>query len=259
MLRRLGAGDADHPLVVLGEEDRARLDVAARVRPLLVPRLRLAGRVRHLGLELLPELAEDGLVGEGRAADPHGVRAPREEVVGREVLEGGEPGADGLHVLSVEPRDRLLQRQVARRPRGRPREVARQEPLRRPRAEAAPGDDRRPHLVVGQRGERVEVEVGAGEVEHVRGLGAREAEREEVVLRGVRRRARAGGRRRRASPARRSARRSGCGSRAPRRARPAARRSRRRAPPTGRARAAGRKPASRGTSVARTGSSAAKA
>ena len=40
------------------------------------------------------------------------------------------------------------------------------------------------HLVVGQRGERVEVEVGAREADDVLGLAAREAERDELVLGG---------------------------------------------------------------------------
>ena len=64
-------------VVVLGEEDAACIDLPARVAPLLLPALRgEPGRLRHLALELLPELAERRLVGGRRGADVHGVRAP---------------------------------------------------------------------------------------------------------------------------------------------------------------------------------------
>ena len=71
--RRLDAGDADRPLLVLGDEDAAGVQVVADVLPLLVPRLRLSDRERDVALELLEELAQDRLVGEGGAADRHGV------------------------------------------------------------------------------------------------------------------------------------------------------------------------------------------
>ena len=75
-LGRLDAPDADRALVVLGDEDAAAADVVERVRPLLLPRLGLADRLGHLALELLPELAQDRLVGLGRAADRHGTSEP---------------------------------------------------------------------------------------------------------------------------------------------------------------------------------------
>ena len=75
-LGRLDAPDADRALVVLGDEDSAAADVVERVRPLLLPRLGLADRLGHLALELLPQLAQDRLVGLGGAADRHGTSEP---------------------------------------------------------------------------------------------------------------------------------------------------------------------------------------
>ena len=49
-------------------------------------------------LELLPELAERGLVGGRGAADVHGIREPGQEVVGREVLERVEARTELVHV-----------------------------------------------------------------------------------------------------------------------------------------------------------------
>ena len=73
VLRLVDLGDADRPVRVHREEDAAGGDLAASVLPLLLPRLRLeAGRLRHLALELLPELAQRGLVRLGRAADAYG-------------------------------------------------------------------------------------------------------------------------------------------------------------------------------------------
>src|ERR1700750_2471975 len=55
------------------DEDPAAADVVERVGPLFFPRLALAERPRHLALELLPQLAQDGLVGLARAARRHGL------------------------------------------------------------------------------------------------------------------------------------------------------------------------------------------
>ena len=74
---RCGLDDANSSVVVFGEVDRALCDVGPNARPLAFPRLALGARRRgHLDLELLPELAEHGLVGLGRAADVHGTRIP---------------------------------------------------------------------------------------------------------------------------------------------------------------------------------------
>ncbi len=70
--RRLDAGDTERSFAVLREEDTACADVVERVRPFVGPRLRLLERPRHLLLELLPQLAQDGLVGLGRGTDLHG-------------------------------------------------------------------------------------------------------------------------------------------------------------------------------------------
>jgi len=71
--RRLDAGDANRPLLVLGDEDAAGIQVVANVLPLVVPRLGLSDGERDLALEVLEELAQDRFVGEGGAADCHGV------------------------------------------------------------------------------------------------------------------------------------------------------------------------------------------
>ena len=58
---------------VLGDEDAARLELPACVTPLLPPGFRLEARgFRDLDLELLPQLPQDRLVGDGRAADGYG-------------------------------------------------------------------------------------------------------------------------------------------------------------------------------------------
>ena len=68
---------------------RRRADVVERVLPLVVPASpAMLERPRHLVLELLPELAQDRLVGLGGTADRSRRRHPTgEQVVGREVLE----------------------------------------------------------------------------------------------------------------------------------------------------------------------------
>ena len=81
---------------------------------------------------------------------------------------------------SVERRDSLAQAEVTRRPRVRPGEMAREEPVRGPAAEPSNGRDGSDHLIVVESGECVEVEVGVRELEHVLGLRAREAEHGEV-------------------------------------------------------------------------------
>src|SRR5947208_266160 len=92
-----------------------------------------------------------------------------QQIVGGQVLEGSEPCADRAHVLirTIERGDGLAQSEVAPRPGLRPREVAREEPVGGPLAEAALRDELRLHLLVRQTGERGEVEVAPGEAEDV--------------------------------------------------------------------------------------------
>ena len=72
-LRLVDLGDADRPVAVFRDEDPAGGDLLARVAPFVLPGLRLeAGRIWHLLLELLPELAQDRLVGLRRGADSYG-------------------------------------------------------------------------------------------------------------------------------------------------------------------------------------------
>ena len=68
-----------------------------------------------------------------------------------EVLERVEAAAELVHVETVEDGGRLAQAEVAGGPRARAREVAGEEPLGRPRAEAAERRDRGAHLVVAER------------------------------------------------------------------------------------------------------------
>ena len=63
----------------------------------------------------------------------------------REVLEGVEAVAQLVHVQTVEDLHRLAQAEVAGGPRARAREVAREEPLRRPGAEPANRRELRPN------------------------------------------------------------------------------------------------------------------
>src|SRR5947209_1382155 len=74
--RRLDPRYTGRAFLGLGDEHTAAMDVVERVLPLVRPRLALPVWVGHLTLELLPELTQDRLVGFGRAADVHGVRAP---------------------------------------------------------------------------------------------------------------------------------------------------------------------------------------
>src|SRR5581483_2358836 len=83
---------------------------------------------------------------------------------------------------TIEIRDCLAEREVAPRPRVRAREVTREEPFGRPLAEPADGDDARLHLLVRERRQRLQVEVGAREPHRVLRLAAREASRDEVLL-----------------------------------------------------------------------------
>ena len=64
----------------------------------------------------------------------------------------------------------------------RPREVAGEEPVRRPFPEPAQRDEPRGHLLVGQRGELVQVEVAAREPDDVLRLAGREADADQLVL-----------------------------------------------------------------------------
>src|SRR3954469_1213959 len=106
-----------------------------------------------------------------------------QQVVGGEILERVEALARLLDVeATIEIRHRLAEGEVTPRPGVRPGEVPAEEPLRRPLAETPDGDDPRPHLVVGQVAQRLEIEVAAGEPEHVLLLAPREAERHEISL-----------------------------------------------------------------------------
>jgi hypothetical protein len=68
----LRARPAEHAVVVLGEVDRAAAaDVGGHVLPLLLPGLHVLGRSGQLGLELLPELAENRLIGLRRRPEIH--------------------------------------------------------------------------------------------------------------------------------------------------------------------------------------------
>src|SRR3989442_12402379 len=97
-----------------------------------------------------------------------------QQVVGGQVLEGSEPGADRAYVRlrTIERGDRLAQSEVAGRPRPRARQMPGQEPVGRPLPEAALGDELRLHLFVRKEGERIEIELAAREAADVFGLAA---------------------------------------------------------------------------------------
>src|ERR1700746_2975441 len=84
--------------------------------------------------------------------------------------------------IDAQRRNRLPERQVAGRPGVRAREMAGKKPFRRPDADAAERDESRAHLVVGERCERVQVDVGTGEADDVLGLPPRETEGDELLL-----------------------------------------------------------------------------
>ena len=72
VLGRLDPRRANRAFIVLGDKDAAAAQIVERVTPLLFPRLALLGeRVRHLGLELGPELAQRRLIGFRGAPDRH--------------------------------------------------------------------------------------------------------------------------------------------------------------------------------------------
>src|SRR5437868_5230671 len=107
-----------------------------------------------------------------------------QEVMGGQVLERCEPRADRAHVRvrTIERGDRFPQTEVAPRPRLRPREMAGEEPLSRPLADPALGDELCLHVVVGQERETPEVELAPRESDDVLGLPPREAEPDELLL-----------------------------------------------------------------------------
>jgi len=79
VLGLLEARESNRPRIVVGDEHRTGCEVVEDVPPLLLPRLGdEALRRGNLCLELLPELAQDRLVGLGCAADLHdgAVRSP---------------------------------------------------------------------------------------------------------------------------------------------------------------------------------------
>ena len=151
-------------------------------------------------------------------------REPGQQVVRREILERVEARAELVHIDTVEELGRLAQREVARRPRrGRARCRARnhsavQGPIPRSAVRRARTSSSRSSR------ERVEIEVGAREPDHVLGLAAREADARRARLSvAAATRARVGKGERVLAALARNARSSGCGSRTPRTAKPAAR------------------------------------
>src|SRR6266545_7513811 len=114
-----------------------------------------------------------------RADDPQA----GEEVVSHEVLERLEAVADRAHIdLTIEGAHRPAQADVAGRPGARSRQVAREEPVGSPLAEAAQRGQLRLDLLVRQRGQTLEVEVGTGEADQVLGFATREADGDDLVL-----------------------------------------------------------------------------
>ena len=124
-----------------------------------------------------------------------------EQVMRRQVLEGGEAFADRPYLLgrqvsalAVEARDGLAHGEVAGGPRLGTAEVAGEEPVRRPLADAGQGRELRLDLVVRQSGQRRQVEATAREADDVRRLSPRETER--CQLAGLRERQALSGRKR---------------------------------------------------------------
>ena len=77
VVRGVDLGDPNRLAVVFGEEHSARVELPKRVRPLLVPALGdEAGRLRHLALELLPQLPQGRFVRGSGAPDVQGVLTP---------------------------------------------------------------------------------------------------------------------------------------------------------------------------------------
>src|SRR5437868_14813649 len=106
-----------------------------------------------------------------------------QQVVSGQVLEWLEAVARFLGLEpTIEIGDRPAQGEIAPRPGVRTGEVPREEPVGRPLAEPADGDNACLHLRVGQRGERVQVDPGARQPDRVLRLAAREAERDELGL-----------------------------------------------------------------------------
>ena len=185
----VGPARLDHahrPVVVLGEQDTRRRHLLLQLGPLLLPRLGLeAVRLGHLGLELLPELAQrlprPRLWQGGRSRH----REAGQEVVGGEILERVEARSELVHVGTVEEIDRLPQREVAGGPgasgaRGGARGTTRPSTAPIPRQ----GDEAGAHLVVGElvRARRGRVGERASPITYSAFL-AREAQRDELRAR----------------------------------------------------------------------------
>ena len=99
-----------------------------------------------------------------------------------QVLERMQSRTEIGHSDTVEILGRLAERQVACGPGMRPGEVAREEPLGGPRAEAAHLRDPRAHVVVVERRQAGEVEVAAREADRVLGLAPREPDLDQLLL-----------------------------------------------------------------------------
>ena len=213
------------PCVVLGEEDAAAADVVARCPPTPPPTSPGSPTgLGHLALELLPELAQDRLVGLGRAADRHG--GQRRPSGGSGPTGSGTGRGAGRARAPRHRRDlgRLAQHEVAGGPRARAGEVAGEEPFGRPRAEPAQRRDARAHLVVvrAPRARRGRARCARAPTAYSALRRVKPTAKSSSSSRGgdpLARRERPRARR----PARRSARSAGSGSRPPRRATPAAR------------------------------------
>src|SRR4029078_6612207 len=87
---------------------------------------------------------------------------------------------------AVEVEHRLAQAEVACRPGVGPGEMTREEPLRRPLADAGEGGQRCFHVVIRESGNCPEVEVAAGDADRVLGLSAGKTEREDLLRLGER-------------------------------------------------------------------------
>ena len=151
-----GRDEADRLAVLLGEEEPVRVERAFDLGLVRLPaRVRPGRRGRALGLPELPEPLNGLEVASvpWRIVMRAGVREAGEEVVGAQVLEWVEAGRESTNVghVTIERGHRLPQSQVAGGPGVRPREVAGEEPVRRPLAEPAERDEPGGHLLVGQR------------------------------------------------------------------------------------------------------------
>ena len=181
-------GQSRHLAVLLGEEEPVRVEGAVELRPVRVPARVRPGRRRQLSD---CQSSQSRVNGSRSTSCRDGLSCGRgqpesgEEVAGAQVLEGMEVGPEGANVghITIERSDRPAQCQVARGPCVRPREMAREEPVRRPFAEPAQGDETRVHVVVR---EGTRARPGRGRLRAssrtYSALRGREAEADELVV-----------------------------------------------------------------------------